>query len=130
MIKYNTDIINKETKRSTKKLHDGNERWANYAQRLPKNPFVKRYLLNKYCGICQYCGLPIKDEVIVHHKIYNKECWTDTYIRVSSPTPNRPYKTRKVPDCEHCAQFHACIDDAVFPVHRGCNYRISKTHVT
>lgn len=124
-IHYNKSVMNEKSRKESKKEHEANEKWKNFAQRAQKNPFVKAYLMNKYNGICQYCGLPIRKNLQLQHKTYDKECITDSLIRVLSPTPKRPNATRCVPDCEHCEQFHECIDDALFPVHAFCNHKMA-----
>lgn len=125
-MEYNYEVVNTHSQKSKKIKYENNQKWKNYSQRITCNPYVKQYLIDKYDGICQYCGLPIKDEFVIQHKTYDKECTTDTTIEISHPTPKRPNKIRHVPDCENCYKFHECVDDALYPVHKGCNFLISK----
>lgn len=125
IMNYNENVINTQTRKSAREQHDGNPKWRNYAQRAQKNPFVQQYLMTKYNGICQYCGLPIRKNLNLQHKVYDRECVTDETIRVPHSTPKHPDGTRKVPDCEHCDNFHECIDGNLFPVHSKCNWQIS-----
>ena len=126
----NDSIINLQTRREARELHGNNPLWKNYANRIPKNPFVQAYLMDKYKGICQYCGKPIRNNLTLHHKVYDKECVTSDTIRVPHPTEKRPMRTDKVPDCKNCNRFHECIDDAIYPVHQYCNMLIAERHLT
>jgi hypothetical protein len=126
MKNYNKNIINQHTRNEARTKHGDSERWKNYAERVQKHPFVREYLIQKYNGICQYCGLPIAGDFQIQHGTYDKECIFEEHIRVKYKTKRRPNGTRKVPDCENCTEFHECIDDALYPVHAYCNMLISK----
>lgn len=123
---YNEKIVSKDLKQDMKQKHDNNRKWRNYIS-AHKNPFVKDYLMSKYKGICQYCGLPIKKNLQFCHKTYDKECITDNTIKVKHSTKYHPNGTRNVPDCENCVVFYECIDDYIFPVHTYCNFLINQT---
>lgn len=125
MVNYNDKIINQHTRNEARAKHGDSERWKHYAERVQKHPFVREYLIQKYNGVCQYCGLPIKNDFQIQHATYDKECISDKVIRVKHKTKRRPNGTRKVPDCENCPVFHECIDDALYPVHAYCNRLIS-----
>ena len=126
-MKLNENVVNEESRRAVMKEFGKSEKWRNYAERITKNPFVAKYLMDKYGGVCQYCGLPIRGNMQIQHKDYSKECVTENTIRVAHPTPNRTDGTRKAPDCEHCDKFHECVDDSLFPVHAKCNMLISRS---
>lgn len=124
-MEYNREIINTHSKKQMRIQYNKSEKWMNFAQRSQRNPYVQKYLMEKYNGICQYCGLPIHKDVELQHKTYDKECVSETTVKLSNPTIKRQNRICKVPDCEHCEKFHDCIDDALFPVHAYCNYLIS-----
>lgn len=127
-MKYNSFVVNTQTKREAKALHNNNQFWRNYAYRLAKNPYVKKYLYEKYNGVCQYCGLPLNENFVLQHKVYDRECITDEYISVSHPTPKSPNGNRKTTKCEICPMIHECVDGNIFPVHSMCNKLIAETH--
>lgn len=126
---FNRIIINTESRKEARRKFNGSEKWVNYAERIQKHPFVKNYLMKKYGGICQYCGMPIRNNLQLQHKYYSKECVSEKTIYASHPTPARPDGVRRVPDCGRCVRFHECVDDSLYPVHAGCNAKIARIPV-
>lgn len=105
------------------------EQWRNFAQRITKNPFVKTYLIERDGTICGWCKKELYDLKIVHHISYDHYCSYDKVIRINSPTPTNPFKTRLVPDCKSCMEdtlerFETCMQKLVL-VHSICNKHIS-----
>lgn len=126
----NKNIININQSIDMKEKHNNNEKWHLFARRITKNEFMKKYLRIKYDNICPWCGYPLNDNFVIHHIDYDHECFTGDIITIPHPTPKRPNKVNKVPNCESCKnnnkdKFKECIKKIV-PIHKYCNYEIEK----
>lgn len=130
---YNHAIININDSNEMKAKHENSIGWKRYTSRVAKSPFIKRYLMASYNGVCQFCNRPIRDHMLVHHMDYDHEC-TSSFptVKYDNPTEKRPGRTVEVPDCERCSKeepnkFNSCVCRLV-PVHGICNMIISKIY--
>lgn len=125
----NSSIIPPVSSTEAKKSYEDNiEAWKNYAQRITKNPFVKSFLLKRDDYKCPCCERSLSNNSQVHHSSYNHICTFNVVIRVDSPTPHNPHKTRLVPDCQSCRKqdeyrFAACMSKLA-QVHPLCNKKV------
>ena len=123
----NHKIINKQSKHDLKDKYATNPSgWKIYTNRIQRHPFIQHILMDRYQGVCQFCGKPIVDNLNIHHANYDNVClYPDRCIRLPSPTEKRPNRTRIVPNCEGCQNLDKCTKD-LYPVHGICNMVISK----
>jgi hypothetical protein len=79
--------------------------------------------------MCPWCERRIKTSALqLHHIDYEHCCVYTDLIKIPNPTPKRPNRVNKVPDCEKCysknpTAFSNCISRVV-PVHNLCNMEI------
>ena len=80
----------------------------NFTSRCQKNPFMKRYVLNRDRRLCFFCHKVIfNDTFVLHHLDYENSCVFGDVIKFHLPTLKRPKRLRKLPDCETCyVQFY------------------------
>src|SRR5436853_3520383 len=78
------------------------EQWKNFAQRITKNPFARAFILERDGDRCAWCNCVMLKRKIIHHITYEHHCGYNKVIRITTPTPGYPNKTRIVPDCEGC----------------------------
>ena len=122
----NKDLIPKKEAEEVK-YNFNPVKWKLYARQMPRNPFMKEYILKKYNSVCQWCNKKI-NKVQIHHIDYAHQCVNETYITIPRPTEKRPNRVHKVPNCEKCYKenilaFNECIKKIV-PVHSICNMLI------
>jgi len=121
--KYDLSVVSLETIEEAKEKYQNSKEWQNFAKLGIKNPFLKKILLDKYFGICQFCHRPINNKYVLHHLTYSHAC-PQPCIQIPSPTPKHPERTLNLPDCENCEEIEKCIKKLV-PVHPLCNKLIS-----
>ena len=123
---YDEKIINKEPAQAVRERHHNSIAWIMYARRIQKNPYIRRYIANKYDNTCQFCGKPLPDDFVIHHANYDRECYyPDRTIDIPHPTPKRPNRIRQnLPDCEYCDKIAECTQD-LYPVCGICNAKIA-----
>lgn len=122
-IKYNKSIVNIRSREDVGTEHEFNEKWKNFARRIGANQFVRETLYEKYDGICQFCGLPLNPNWVVHHADYDNECICEELIWQKHKTKNGNDKWRRVPPCHDCERVEHCLKN-LYPVHARCNQRI------
>ena len=123
----NYSIINKQSQSSLEEKYKENKAgWKAYTSRIQKHPYIKKILMKKYNGMCQFCGKPITDNLHIHHADYDNVClYPDNNIRIPTPTEKRPNRTALVPNCEGCNNLEKCTKN-LYPVHGVCNMIINK----
>jgi hypothetical protein len=126
----NPNIIPSGPQKVSKHLHLSNlDAWRNFAQRITKNSFVKKFLLDRDGTKCSWCNRQMETSTI-HHVSYNHVCTYTAVITVRTPTEKRPHRTRVVPDCESCKKnnsegFLSCMSKLTL-VHSPCNKSIAE----
>ena len=94
---------------------------------------MKKSVLDRLKGKCWFCHKEIDGDFVLNHLIYNYTCNYADIIKVPNPTPKRPTKMRKVPDCEKCFSkspqtFYTC-ELRLVPVHEGCHFLIHRDDI-
>lgn len=101
------------------------EGWTLFARRIQKHPFVKAYLLrrdfNDGCGWCR-TAFASPANVQIHHVDYDHACTFLQVTEISTPTPKRPTRRYRGPDCQTCSNQHRDKFDA-------CMSRLRLTHM-
>lgn len=115
-------IVNKETSTYWRTFYNNSIGFKKY-YRIWDSKYVKEYLYNQYDGICQFCNKPLKDNFVVHHTTYNREC---DYIDALE----KSVMDYKHSFCEECAKkstdcFNKCMR-LLRPVCAHCNMTIDR----
>lgn len=123
--KNNIDIIPKNSSLDMKKKYHNDFRWILYGRRIQRNPFIKKFLLNKYNNKCLWCGKNIRSTFVIHHIDYDNMCILNEIIAMPYETKYGKQTVRNIPNCEKCYKemnenFNNCINKLV-PVHQMCN---------
>ncbi len=123
-------VVNVNTYHEMAEKHVKSQEWRNYAKRITANPAMKRFVFERDEGVCRFCGRPVHSNWVLHHMDYDHECKSADTVRVAHPTPKRPNRTAKVPDCAACREsgdgmFNECASRLVL-VHNSCNATISE----
>lgn len=129
----NEKLITKNSKLDERKKFD-EERWLNYAKRLNRNMFMRKYIFDSQSNICPWCENefvlydPTKKLYSIHHVDYHHQCRNNECIDVPQPKKGKPHKTAKAPDCERClkedlAAFSECLKRVV-ALHGDCHAEV------
>ena len=118
-------VIN--AKKHIAKLHDYNEYWETYAERICKNGYMKEYQKKEQLGKCAVCGKPLGARFVLHHVDYDHECeYGKTGLGFCKSGKEL------IPDCQSCESLHhewfELCSSGLCAVHSACNYYID--HLT
>jgi len=98
--KISKEIKNETIKQDCKIKYKDSEKWKNFVDRIQKNPWIREMVLKRNDGLCAYCGLPIKRNLVIYHGTFDHECLTSDTIKIPHKTKSNPTGFRKAPDCE------------------------------
>ena len=125
-MKYNDLLINDVSRKAMGRKYGDSPEWKNYSRKITRNPSIRSYLFKKTNGICEYCGLPLNDNWVVHHSDYDKTCITQELIWVHLKRKDKT-KSVRTPPCGGCKCFLECVAN-LHAVHSKCNQLISLKH--
>ncbi|ACV21354.1 Uncharacterised protein [Slackia heliotrinireducens] len=77
--------------------HDDSHAWQLFARGIPKNEYVKQWLIKRDNNKCACCGKPLRKSAVVNHIDYDHECEFDGMQLL-----HRPGIPDTIPDCELC----------------------------
>ena len=131
----NKELSPKITSSVARSLHQHEDfAWRLFARRIQKHPFVKAVLIQQHLAKgCAWCGRPFASpgSVQLHHVDYDHACKFKRTVELATPTPKRPDRKFKGPDCRRCRQerpsyFESCVSRLVL-THKLCNRDIANT---
>jgi hypothetical protein len=105
-----------------------------FARRAQRNPYLKAAVLERDGAECAWCLRLLRGQSVLHHVDYDHHCHLGLEVRLPRPTPLRPERSVKVPDCQRCHAEHPDWFDAcarrLVAVHNRCNAAIERARVT
>ena len=122
---YDLSIVNTNIHSEMREKYACSKEWRIFANTIPKHPYIKSYLYEKYEGLCQFCKKPLKPTFQVHHISYDCVCINPNLEKVAVPTPKKPNRNIYLPHCESCENIEVCTIN-LRPVCKSCNMIISK----
>ena len=130
----NLSILNCNSSSDMKLKYNNSLNWRLFSSRICRNTFVLDYLSKKCNNTCSWCGKVFDDRpIVIHHMDYDNQCCDSSgLIEIPKPTPKRPNRTVRVPNCENCYNsnrdmFLKCTNRLTV-VHSVCNMIINRVY--